>query len=79
MKKAKTIFILAYTVGLLLGCTGEPYQQVLDKAAQQNAAYDSITGINRNPKFVTMVKVVTFNIKKVIINSRLSSEGILCL
>ena len=46
MKKAKTIFILAYTVGLLLGCTGEPYQQVLDKAAQQNAAYDSITNID---------------------------------
>ena len=46
MKKAKTILILTIMAGLLLGCRGTSYEQVLQRAEQQNATFDSITNID---------------------------------
>ena len=45
MRTIKTILLLIIATGLL-GCTGGPYCQVLDRAERQNAAYDSITNID---------------------------------
>ena len=46
MNRTKIILLLTGAVYLLLGCDSTPFRQVLDRAEQQNAAYDSITGID---------------------------------
>ncbi|MBR0165904.1 MAG: hypothetical protein IJQ13_03385 [Prevotella sp.] len=46
MRTTKTIMLLISVAGLLLGCKGGSYRQVLDRAERQNAAFDSITNID---------------------------------
>lgn len=49
MIRTKTYYLSIFVVWLVLGCTQESpsfYENILDKAEQQNAAYDSITNID---------------------------------
>jgi len=46
MKRIRTIILQISGAVLLLGCSGGPYRQTLDRAERQNAAFDSITGID---------------------------------
>ncbi len=46
MKRTRTIILLISGAMWLLGCSGGAYRQTLDRAERQNAAFDSITGID---------------------------------